>query len=257
MIGAPITIPARPVRPAPTSSSPATRRCCSSTPSSAPANGGATSLCIGTEIDQLTGPAYKSYWDDIISTLRTDYPTLKLTYAADWDDDVSPWQFGGSGLKAGTGNLATQVSFASELDYLGIDDYAPVSDAANPTLAQLVAGWNQTPTDATSLSVTGGQSLISYFESVAAAVGKPLLFTELGYESATDAASSPAGSATNKYDPALQALLYQAFFDAWEQSGNASLTERVFLELGPQRGRSRPRSRRELQPPGFAGADRR
>ena len=204
---------------------------------------GATSLCIGTELDQLTGPAYKSYWDDIISTLRTDYPTLKLTYAADWDDDLSPWTFGGSGLKAGTGNLATQVSFASELDYIGIDDYAPISDAANPTLAQLIAGWNQTPTDATSLSVTGGQSLISYFESVAAAVGKPLIFTELGYESATDAASSPAGSSTNKYDPALQSLLYQAFFDAWQQSGNASLTGVYFwnwdpnaAEVGPGHG---------------------
>jgi hypothetical protein len=92
---------------------------------------GATSLCIGTELDGITGPAYKSYWDDIISTLRADYPTLKLTYAADWDDDQSPWTERGSGLAAGTGNLATQVSFASELDYIGIDNYAPISDAAN------------------------------------------------------------------------------------------------------------------------------
>ena len=204
---------------------------------------GATSLCIGTELDQITGPAYKGYWDNIISTLRADYPTLKLTYAADWDDDLSPWKWGGSGLAAGTGNLATQVSFASELDYFGIDNYAPISDAANPTLAQLIAGWTQTPTDATSLAVTGGQSLISYFESVAAAVGKPLIFTELGYESASDAASSPAGSSTDVYDPALQSLLYQAFFEAWQQSGDTSLTGVYFwnwdpnaAEVGPGNG---------------------
>jgi autotransporter passenger strand-loop-strand repeat protein len=211
---------------------------------------GATSLCIGTELDQLTGPAYESYWDNIISTLRADYPTLKLTYAADWDDDLSPWRWGGSGLAAGTGNLATQVSFASELDYLGIDNYAPISDAANPTLAQLIAGWTQTPTDATSLAVTGGQSLIAYFESVAAAVGKPLIFTELGYESATDAASSPSGTSTNVYDPALQSLLYQAFFEAWQQSGDASLTGVYFWNWDPNASEVGPGNGPNFSPQG-------
>ena len=37
---------------------------------------GATMLCIGTELDQIAGPAYKSYWDGIISTLRRQDPTL-------------------------------------------------------------------------------------------------------------------------------------------------------------------------------------
>jgi hypothetical protein len=172
---------------------------------------GATLFCIGTELDQITGPAYKSYWDDIISTLRADDPKLKLTYAADWNDASSPWQWGGSGLPVGTGNIATQVSFASELDYLGLDVYAPLSDATDPSLQQLIDGWTQTPVNsgatAETYDVTGDQSLIQYFESVAAAVGKPLLFTEIGYENASDAASSPAGSATNAEDDALQAPL--------------------------------------------------
>ena len=68
---------------------------------------GATSLCIGTELDQLTGPAYKPYWDSLIAALRVQYPTLKLTYGADWNDDISPWAFAGTGLRPGTGNLAT------------------------------------------------------------------------------------------------------------------------------------------------------
>ncbi len=204
---------------------------------------GATSLCIGTELDQIAGPSYKSYWDSIITALRADDPTLKLTYAADWDDDVSPWQWGGTGLAAGTGNLATQVSFAGELDSIGLDVYAPISDAANPDLAQLVAGWTGKPTDETSLAVTGGQSLIAYFESVAAAVGKPLVFTELGYENATDAASQPAGSSTNVVDSTLQAQLYQAFFEAWQKAGNSALTGVYFwnwdpnaAEVGPGQG---------------------
>jgi hypothetical protein len=202
---------------------------------------GATILCIGAELDQLTGPGYLSYWTDIIAAVRAVF-SGELTYSADWDDDISPW-LGQHGLTAGTGNLATQVSFWNELDYLGIDAYAPISDAANPVLADLIAGWTQTPSDPTSLAVTGNQSLVSYFDSVATQTGKPLIFTELGYESASDAAQQPAGSSTNIYDPALQANLYAAFFDAWRQSGNNSLTGVYFwnwdpnaAEVGPGNG---------------------
>ena len=31
---------------------------------------GATMLCIGVELDQLTGPAYLTHWNDIISAVR-------------------------------------------------------------------------------------------------------------------------------------------------------------------------------------------
>jgi hypothetical protein len=202
---------------------------------------GAASLSIGAELDQLTGPAYLSYWTDIITSVRAVF-SGKLTYSADWDDNISPWQ-GQHGLTAGTGNLTTQVSFWSQLDYLGIDCYAPLSDAASPTLANLMAGWTSTPSDPTSLSVTGNQSLISYFASVATQAGKPLLFTEIGYESASDAAKQPSGTSTNVYDPALQANLYSAFFEAWQQSGNNSLLGVYFwnwdpnaAEVGPGNG---------------------
>ena len=202
---------------------------------------GTAILCIGVELDQLTGPAYLSYWTDIIASVRAVF-SGKLTYSADWDDNISPWQ-GQHGLTAGTGNLANQVSFWNDLDYLGIDVYAPISDAANLVLANLIAGWTLTPSDPTSLAVTRNQSLISYFESVAAQTGKPLLFTEIGYESASDAAKQPSGTSTNIYDPALQANLYQAFFDAWQQSGNNSLIGIYFwnwdpnaAEVGPGNG---------------------
>jgi hypothetical protein len=194
---------------------------------------GATSLCIGAELDQITGPAYLGYWNSIITALRTDYPSLQLTYSADWDDDISPWKWGGTGLAAGTGNLATQVSFASELNSIGIDEYAPISDAAKPTLTQLIAGWTKVPTDPTTLAVTGDQSLIAYFESVASQVGKPLLFTELGYENASDAASQPAYTSTGVINNALQARLYQAFFEAWSQAGNSSLQGVYFWNWDP------------------------
>ena len=210
---------------------------------------GASMLSIGVEIDQLTGPQYLSYWTNIISSVRAVF-SGKLTYSADWDDDQSPWA-GHNGLSAGTGNLATQVSFWNQLDYVGIDDYAPISDEANPTSAELVRGWTQTPTDPSSHAVTGNQSLISYFESVAAQTGKPLLFTELGYESATDAASQPAGSSTNVFDPGLQAQLYQAFFDAWTQSGDASLNGVYFWDWDPNASEVGPDNGANFSPQGL------
>jgi glycosyl hydrolase family 113/VCBS repeat protein/FG-GAP repeat protein len=202
---------------------------------------GATMLCIGAELDQLAGPAYLGYWSDIITAVRAVFSGT-LVYSANWDTAISPWQ-GQHGLTAGTGDLTTQISFWSALDFVGIDEYAPLSDKASPVLADLLAGWTQVPSDPTALAVTGNQSLISYFDEVATTIGKPLFFTEIGYESASDAASQPAGSSTNIYDPGLQAKLYAAFFDAWQQSGNGALIGLLFwnwdpnaAEVGPGNG---------------------
>ncbi|WP_158743596.1 Hint domain-containing protein [Acidisphaera sp. L21] len=191
---------------------------------------GASVFCLGTEIDQLTGPQFATQWDGIISAVKAVF-TGKLTYSADWDDSQSPWQFGGAPV--GTANIETQVSFWNQLDYVGIDEYAPVSDAANPTEAQLVAGWEGAPTDPNVAALTGGESLIQYYESLSADLGKPIFFTELGYEDATDAANSPFGSSTNVVDQPLQTELYQAFETAWQADGNTSLVGVNFWNWDP------------------------
>ncbi len=195
---------------------------------------GATLFCIGAELDQITGPSYEAYWNSIISAVRAVF-SGKLTYSADWDDADSPWQYaGGTNITVppvGTGDITTQVSFWSKLDYVGIDEYAPISDATNPTLQDLINGWTKTPTDAETLSVTGQQSLISYYQGISATLKLPLLFTELGYANSSDAAIDPASPGSDQdgnpdnatADPTLQANLYQAFFTAWQQNGNGSL----------------------------------
>lgn len=200
---------------------------------------GAQVFCIGTELDQLTGPAYLSDWTKIITAVKAVY-SGKLTYSAEWDDNTSPWQYGGTGLPVGTGNIETQVSFWNQLDYVGIDEYAPISDATNPTEAQLVAGWEQTPTDTSVRDVTGNQSLVSYFEGVSADIGKPLFFTELGYEDATDAASQPFGTSTNTVDQPLQTALYQAFGTAWAAQNNGSLVGVNFWNWDPNSAETEP-----------------
>ena len=221
--------------------------------------GGAQLFDIGTELDQLTGPQYLSYWTSIISAVRAVFHG-QLTYSAISDDSLSPWQWGGTGLAKGTGDITTQVSFWNQLDYVGIDEYAIISNANNggsnpdPTLAQLIAGWEDVPTDPTTYAMTGGLSLIQYYENVAAKTGKPLLFTELGYESAPDAASQPSGSSSTVYDPTLQANLYKAFFEAWKAQGNTSLQGVYIWNWEPDPGAVGAGSSPNWTPQGNTGA---
>ncbi len=67
--------------------------------------------------------------------------------------------------------------------------------------------------------------------------GKPLIFTEIGYANDSGAAADPSASG-NSPDPALQAELYQAFFQAWQQSGSSSLIGAYFWEWDPNGSRS-------------------
>jgi hypothetical protein len=176
---------------------------------------GAQMLSIGAELDQLTGTQYLSYWTSIIDAVRQVF-TGQLTYSASW-------------------STAGDVSFWNQLDYEGIDNYIPLSNAKNPTVADLVNGWLQ-PATATSnpgaYAVIGNQSPIQYFENLSAASGKPLLFTEIGYANDSGAAADPSAE-ENSPDPTLQADLYQAFFQAWSESGSSALKGAYFWEWDP------------------------
>ena len=183
---------------------------------------GAQMISIGAELDQLAGPQYLSYWTSIIDAVRAVF-SGKLTYSASWQ-------------------TAANVSFWNELDYEGVDCYVPLSTAANPTLQDLIDGWTQPATSSgnpNAYTVIGNQSPIQYFENLSAQSGKPLVFTELGYANDSGAAAEPfaEGSSPN---PALQAELYQAFFDAWQQSGNSSLVGTYFWEWDPNSANGGP-----------------
>jgi Fe-S cluster biogenesis protein NfuA len=78
----------------------------------------------------------------------------------------------------------------------------------------------------------------------------PLIFTELGYESATDAASQPFGTSTNSYDPSLQSNLYAAFFEAWRQNGNGTLSGVYFWNWDPNAGEVGPHNGANFSPQG-------
>ena len=180
---------------------------------------GAQMLSIGAELDQLTGPQYLPYWTNIINAVRAVF-SGELTYSASW-------------------NTASEVSFWNQLNYEGIDCYVPLSNAANPTLQQLINGWLDPATPSANpgaYAVIGNQSPIQYFESLAAQSGKPLIFTELGYANDSGAAADPAASG-NSPDPALQAELYQGVLPGLAAVRQLVLGRHLFLGMGPERQR--------------------
>ena len=146
-------------------------------------------LCIGTELHS-TVVAQPDRWLTFIRNIRKVY-SGKLTYAANWSDDMH------------------QVPFWKEIDYIGIQAYYPLTDTRDPSLEELEAGW---------------KAQVAPLAELYQRYNKPILFTELGYKSTTDAGIAPwtwESSADRFYkliSHKTQALCYQAFFNVmWSQ----------------------------------------
>lgn len=104
-------------------------------------------LCIGTELEKFVIQR-PEYWNQLIVKIKDVYKG-KLTYAANWDE-------------------FNRVPFWSQLDYIGIDAYFPLSDEKSPTIADLEKGWEP------------HKKTIQQFQKK---YNKQILFTEYGYRS--------------------------------------------------------------------------
>ena len=104
-------------------------------------------LCIGTEVRQSVKQR-PQFWEDLITEVRKVYDG-KLTYASNWDN-------------------FHEVKFWSQLDYIGVDAYFPLSEEKTATTATLVKAWQPT---------------VNELKSFSARHNKPILFTEFGYRS--------------------------------------------------------------------------
>ncbi|WP_179347929.1 glycoside hydrolase family 113 [Winogradskyella pacifica] len=141
-------------------------------------------FCIGTELEEFikNRPAY---WHQLIKEIRKVY-TGNLTYAANWDEF---WT----------------TPFWSELDYVGIDAYFPVSDMQTPTIEDCIKGWEKHKPGLKRFS----QKL-----------DRPILFTEFGYRSVDYSGKEPW-----RYDRSMTSVnltaqnnATQALFDAvWQE----------------------------------------
>lgn len=104
-------------------------------------------FCIGTELEEFIKNR-PDYWNQLIQKIKSIYKG-KLTYAANWDEFLD-------------------TPFWSELDYIGVDAYFPVSNQQTPSVEDCLKGWEKHK-----------QGLKTFSETL----NKPILFTEFGYRS--------------------------------------------------------------------------
>jgi glycosyl hydrolase family 113 len=140
-------------------------------------------FCIGTEHHSsvINDP---EYWKNLIKAVRKVYHG-KLTYAANWDNYM-------------------ELPFWNQLDYIGIDAYFPLSDKANPSVAELQQKWQKWKVE-----------LYALFRQH----NKKILFTEFGYRSTEYTTKNPWEDVTqDNYCESCQANAYQAAFNSvWKE----------------------------------------
>lgn len=112
-------------------------------------------LCIGTELEGFIDNR-PNYWKQLIVEIKKVY-NGKLTYAANWDE-------------------YNRTPFWSDLDYIGIDAYFPVSESKTPTVLECLQGWER---------------YINEIKTMSEKYKKPILFTEYGYRSVDFSAKEP------------------------------------------------------------------
>jgi len=110
-------------------------------------------LCIGTEF-KIAVQKRPEFWKRLIQEVKAVYKG-KLTYAANWDNYEN-------------------VTFWSNLDYIGVDSYFPICQDKTPTVEVLVGNWKDTK---------------SKLKSFSSKEKKQIIFTEFGYRSMDHTAS--------------------------------------------------------------------
>ena len=150
------------------------------------ASHGMEAFCIGTEL-RSTVLAYPERWRGLIEDVRRIYGG-ELTYSANWYLEFE------------------EVPFWDALDAIGIQAYFPLSDSLDGevTAESLQDAW---------------KPHLARIAAVHNRVGKPVVFTEVGYRSATDATVTPwtwRSDAPLAFD--LQAEAYEAVFQVfWDR----------------------------------------
>ena len=153
---------------------------------------------IGCELDSMVGPRYRSQWLSIIRAVRLVYHG-PIIYAHGWP-----------GLNP--------VSFLDAVDYIGVDAYDPLSDARNPTVAELAAGWTTISSNPWVARRLAFHSPMANYRALWERYHKPIIFTEIGYKSVAGAVGRPGDwKWDGPVDLQAQARAYEAFFEVWSR----------------------------------------
>lgn len=134
-------------------------------------------FCIGTELHKTVK---RQEWGPLIKKIKGIYKG-KLTYAANFSGEFE------------------EVPFWNDLDYIGVQAYFPLASTKQPNLKVLQQGW---------------EGPIKRIDRVYQKFNKPILFTELGYKSTTDAAIEPWRWPERQEEISYetQSNCYEAFF---------------------------------------------
>ena len=177
----------------------------------------AAALVIGTEFSGLTSNTRDSNkWTTLISQLRQTYHG-PLGYATNWD----------AIKQGGTG-------FFSNLDFVGIDGYYGLvgspGAAHNASVSTLSKGWGSMSAPANSNCSSsnfqgdhnGSLGQAQRVECAYQLYKKPIVFTEIGYESNNDTAYQPyndfSGSASDALTNQQRAIdAYYQYFGRWAE----------------------------------------
>lgn len=151
-------------------------------------------LCFGTEYAKLTGATNLSNWTNTINLIRSIY-TGKLAYAAN---------------ATYAGDEFTSVAFWDQIDVIGLDAYFPLTNHADPTLAELVVAWSNNK---------NGENVVAALTNFKGAHQlQPLIFTEIGYRSVAGTNTAPWDfTMTGAVDGVEQESCYEAMYEVWSQ----------------------------------------
>ncbi len=156
-------------------------------------------LCVGASL--ISTESHAAEWRETIAVARKEFPG-KLIYSASWDH-------------------YEQVPFWSDLDMIGMNAYWRLGSNRFVSGEQLQNCWKEIQDNLVSL---------------ARKIGKPVLFTEVGYCSLPSAVYAPWDPTItqNVADLETQERLYQAFLQAWH--GNPMLAGFVISKWTPDEG---------------------
>ena len=173
-------------------------------------------FCIGTELAATT--QRQTPWRQVIARVREHY-SGPLVYAAHWDN-------------------FDRIGFWDALDYIGINAYFPLSDAAPPTAAALERRARQ---------------LADYISLLHQRTNKPVLLTEVGFKSVQGTSLEPwqwhSGRETKARPARTGPLLPGSTAGLFVPS---VVLRHVLVALVQQHGH-RPRPPNRFYPPGQRG----
>jgi hypothetical protein len=137
-------------------------------------------LVVGSEL--VSSESNVEQWTTTISKVRETFKG-NLTYSANWDH-------------------YTSVHFWDQLDLVGLNSYYKLGDDEKVTVPEIERRWGDIQ-----------KALLGF----ATKTGKPLLFTEVGWCSLSNAASEPWDYTQESLpvDNDLQKRLYEAYFNVW------------------------------------------